>query len=153
MICITNINKIDIVQAGFPCQAFSYAGNNRGFEDTRGTLFFEFARCVKECKPKIAVGENVKGLLRHDNGRTFTTMLNVLSEIGWRVEMARKIFSKTKPMITKETARNGQHTCNYSNQKIKTVLGIEFIPVKDAVKNVCDIFLKESKSKTASLRG
>ncbi len=69
----------------------------------------------------------------------------LLSEIGWRVETARKYFSKTKPMITKETARNGQYNWNYSNQKIKTALGIEFIPVKDAVKNVCEIFLKELK--------
>ncbi|MEI7543040.1 MAG: DNA (cytosine-5-)-methyltransferase [bacterium] len=78
-------NKVDVVQAGFPCQSFSYAGKSLGFEDTRGTLFFEFARCVKETNPKIAVGENVKGLLRHDNGRTFSTMLNVLSELGYRV--------------------------------------------------------------------
>ena len=53
--------RVEIVQAGFPCQAFSYAGKSRGFEDTRGTLFFEFARCVKETSPKIAIGENVKG--------------------------------------------------------------------------------------------
>ncbi len=78
-------NKVDVVQAGYPCQAFSYAGNNLGFEDARGTLFFEFARCVKEVNPKIAVGENVRGLLRHDNGRTFNTMLNILKELGYRV--------------------------------------------------------------------
>lgn len=77
--------KIDVVQGGFPCQSFSYAGNKRGFEDTRGTLFYEFARCIKEVKPKIAVGENVKGLLRHDKGRTLSTMVNVLQEIGYRV--------------------------------------------------------------------
>ena len=78
--------KVDIVQAGFPCQAFSYAGKSMGFEDTRGTLFFEFARCVKETKPKIAVGENVKGLLKHDNGRTLTTMVNALTELGYKVK-------------------------------------------------------------------
>lgn len=78
--------KIDIVQAGFPCQAFSYAGKSMGFEDTRGTLFFEFARCVKETMPKIAVGENVKGLLKHDNGRTLTTMVNALTELGYKVK-------------------------------------------------------------------
>ena len=54
---------VDIVQAGFPCQAFSYAGKSLGFDDIRGTLFFEFARCVKETQPKLAVGENVRGLL------------------------------------------------------------------------------------------
>jgi DNA (cytosine-5)-methyltransferase 1 len=79
-------NKVDIVQAGFPCQSFSYAGKSRGFKDTRGTLFFEFARCIKETNPKIAVGENVKGLLRHDDGRTLETMCNVLEEIGYKVK-------------------------------------------------------------------
>lgn len=78
--------KADIVQAGFPCQAFSYAGKSMGFEDTRGTLFFEFARCVKETKPKIAVGENVKGLLKHDGGKTLKTMVNTLTELGYKVE-------------------------------------------------------------------
>lgn len=76
---------VDIVQAGFPCQAFSYAGKSLGFEDVRGTLFFEFARCIKETRPKIAVGENVKGLLRHDNGKTLKTMINVLEELGYHV--------------------------------------------------------------------
>lgn len=73
-----------VIQAGFPCQAFSYAGKSRGFEDTRGTLFFEFARAIKEVKPEIAIGENVRGLLRHDNGRTLETMLNTLDELGYR---------------------------------------------------------------------
>lgn len=79
-------DKVDIVQAGFPCQAFSYAGERLGFEDTRGTLFFEFARCVKETNPKIAVGENVKGLLKHDNGKTLKTMVNILHDLGYRVK-------------------------------------------------------------------
>lgn len=78
--------KADIVQAGFPCQAFSYAGNRLGFEEARGTLFFEFARCVKETRPKIAVGENVRGLLNHDNGKTLQTMLRVFDELGYRVQ-------------------------------------------------------------------
>ena len=79
-------DKIDIVQAGFPCQAFSYAGNRKGFEEARGTLFFEFARCVKETRPKIAVGENVRGLLNHDNGKTLKTMIRVFDELGYRVQ-------------------------------------------------------------------
>ena len=76
--------QADIVQGGFPCQAFSYAGNSRGFEDTRGTLFFEFARCIKEVQPKIAVGENVRGLERHDGGKTLRTMLNAMEELGYK---------------------------------------------------------------------
>ncbi|MCR4278819.1 MAG: DNA (cytosine-5-)-methyltransferase [bacterium] len=78
--------QADMVQGGFPCQAFSYAGNKRGFEDIRGTMFFEFARCVKEVQPKIAIGENVKGLLRHDNGRTLKTLISVFKELGYNVE-------------------------------------------------------------------
>lgn len=79
-------SNVDVVQAGFPCQAFSYAGKSLGFEDTRGTLFFEFARCIKETMPKIAIGENVKGLLRHDNSKTLNTMIGVLKEIGYNVQ-------------------------------------------------------------------
>ena len=75
----------DVVCGGFPCQAFSYAGHKLGFEDTRGTLFFEFARCIKAVTPKVVVGENVRGLLNHDNGLTLKTMLNVLDELGYKV--------------------------------------------------------------------
>jgi DNA (cytosine-5)-methyltransferase 1 len=78
--------KADIVQGGFPCQAFSFAGKKMGFEDTRGTMFFEFARCVKEVRPKIAIGENVKGLLRHDDGRTLATMIKIMEDLGYRVQ-------------------------------------------------------------------
>ncbi len=78
-------SEIDVVEGGFPCQAFSSAGKKMGFEDTRGTLFFEFARCVKELRPKVAIGENVKGLLQHEGGRTLAVMLAALEEIGYRV--------------------------------------------------------------------
>lgn len=63
--------KIDLFVGGAPCQAFSIVGDQRGFEDTRGTLFREFARVVKECQPKIFIFENVQGLFKHDNGRTW----------------------------------------------------------------------------------
>ncbi len=73
----------DVVTGGFPCQAFSYAGKRLGFEDVRGTLFFEFVRCVKEVQPKIFVAENVAGLPSHDDGRTFEIMLDIIAkEIG-----------------------------------------------------------------------
>jgi DNA (cytosine-5)-methyltransferase 1 len=75
----------DVVLGGFPCQAFSYAGNQLGFDDVRGTLFFELARCIKEVRPRVAVGENVRGLLQHDDGRTLRTMIGVLRELGYRV--------------------------------------------------------------------
>ena len=78
--------KADIVQGGFPCQTFSYAGKKMGFEDVRGTMFFEFARCVKQVRPKIAIGENVRGLLRHDNGKTLDTMVKIMEGLGYRVQ-------------------------------------------------------------------
>lgn len=75
--------KVDFLSGGFPCQAFSYAGNKAGFEDARGTLFFELARAVKEVKPKVFMGENVKGLYTHDNGRTFEVIKNVIADLGY----------------------------------------------------------------------
>ena len=70
----------DILCAGFPCQPFSIAGERRGFDDTRGTLFFDIVRILKEKKPKIFILENVKGLVNHDKGRTFKKIINILSK-------------------------------------------------------------------------
>lgn len=78
--------KVDLVSGGFPCQAFSQAGKRLGFEDTRGTLFYEFARCIKEVQPKMFLAENVKGLVSHDNGRTLATILDVFRELGYDVQ-------------------------------------------------------------------
>ncbi len=77
--------KIDLLTGGFPCQAFSYAGKKRGLEDTRGTLFYEFARALKETKPKLFLAENVRGLLNHDKGRTLKTIVEVFQMMGYRV--------------------------------------------------------------------
>ncbi len=77
--------KVDILSGGFPCQAFSYAGNKLGFEDARGTLFFEFARAVKESKPKVILGENVRGLLKHDNGKTLDAIKSIIDELGYKL--------------------------------------------------------------------
>lgn len=76
-------DKIDFLSGGFPCQAFSYAGKQGGFKDTRGTLFFELARAVKEIRPKVFMGENVRGLAAHDGGRTLETIKNTISELGY----------------------------------------------------------------------
>ena len=78
-------NKIDIVTGGFPCQAFSYAGKKLGLKDARGTLFYEFARVVNEVKPPICIGENVRGLLSHEKGKTLEGMISILDEIGYKV--------------------------------------------------------------------
>jgi DNA (cytosine-5)-methyltransferase 1 len=75
--------EVDFLSGGFPCQAFSYAGNKQGFDDTRGTLFFEFARAIKEVQPKVFLGENVRGLLNHDEGRTLATIKNIIAELGY----------------------------------------------------------------------
>ena len=75
--------KVDFLSGGFPCQAFSYAGKRLGFEETRGTLFFELARAVKEIQPKVFLCENVKGLMEHDGGRTLETITNVIKELGY----------------------------------------------------------------------
>lgn len=83
---IRNIGHVDAICGGFPCQAFSVAGNRRGFEDTRGTLFFEVARFASILKPKYLFLENVKGLLNHDKGNTFETILSALDELGYDVE-------------------------------------------------------------------
>ena len=76
----------DLLVGGFPCQAFSIAGKRAGFDDTRGTLFFDIARILKEKQPRHLVLENVKGLLSHDGGRTFTTIIGVLADLGYFVE-------------------------------------------------------------------
>lgn len=78
-------NEIDVITGGFPCQAFSYAGKKLGLEDTRGTLFYEFARVVDEVQPKIFIAENVKGLLNHDNGKTLKTMVSIFEELGYQI--------------------------------------------------------------------
>jgi DNA (cytosine-5)-methyltransferase 1 len=74
---------IDLLAGGFPCQAFSYSGNKLGFSDTRGTLFYEFARAIQETQPKVFIGENVRGLLTHDKKRTISTIKQVLTGLGY----------------------------------------------------------------------
>lgn len=83
-----DIPSHDIILAGFPCQAFSVAGHRKGFEDTRGTLFFDVARIAAHHKPKVLFLENVKGFVGHDNGNTFKTVKKTLQDLGY------KIFSK-----------------------------------------------------------
>jgi DNA (cytosine-5)-methyltransferase 1 len=82
----TDLPDFDLLVGGFPCQAFSIAGKRKGFDDTRGTLFFDIARILAEKRPRHLVLENVKGLLSHDQGKTFQTILGVLADLGYRVE-------------------------------------------------------------------
>lgn len=90
----------DVLCAGFPCQAFSIAGKRGGFEDTRGTLFFDVAEIIKKKKPKAIFLENVKGLKSHDKGKTLATILNVLREdLGYFVPEPKIINAKVREMI------------------------------------------------------
>lgn len=83
---IRGIGRVDVICGGFPCQAFSIAGKRAGFEDTRGTLFFEIARFASILRPKYLFLENVTGFLNHDNGNTFETILRALDELGYDAE-------------------------------------------------------------------
>ncbi|MCK9161963.1 MAG: DNA cytosine methyltransferase [Arcobacteraceae bacterium] len=80
-----DIPSHDIILAGFPCQAFSIAGLRKGFEDTRGTLFFDVARIAAYHKPKIIFLENVKGFVNHDKGNTFKVVKQTLEDLGYKV--------------------------------------------------------------------
>ncbi len=126
----------DVVTGGFPCQAFSYAGKRRGFQDTRGTLFFEFARCVSDVRPKIAVAENVEGLIRHDNGKTLKTMIEVLEDLGYYVQYKvlnashYGVAQKRKRLFLVATSSGYKFTYPQENSTIPTL--------KDALKDVPD---------------
>jgi len=77
--------EIDLLSGGYPCQSFSYAGKKLGLEDTRGTLFYDYAETLREIKPKVFLAENVKGLSTHDKGKTLQVMLDVFQEVGYEV--------------------------------------------------------------------
>ena len=83
---IRDRGHIDVITGGFPCQSFSIAGKRGGFDDTRGTLFFEIMRIANIVRPQYLFLENVKGLLNHDGGATFETILNTLDEFGYDAE-------------------------------------------------------------------
>lgn len=78
-------NKVDLIVGGSPCQSFSMAGKRGGMEDTRGTLFYDFARVIEECQPKIFIFENVRGLLNHDKGNTWKVIQNVFDQLGYSI--------------------------------------------------------------------
>lgn len=89
--------KVDVLTGGFPCQAFSYAGKGLGFEDTRGTLFYDMARAIKELKPKVFMAENVRALLTHEDGETLKTIRAVIDELGYELvepKVVKAIFYK-----------------------------------------------------------
>ena len=80
-----DIPDFDVLLGGFPCQPFSISGKKKGFDDTRGTLFFDICRIIDEKQPKVVVLENVKHLIHHDKKRTFKTILETLTNLGYNV--------------------------------------------------------------------
>ena len=94
------LENFDLLVGGFPCQAFSVAGKRKGFDDTRGTLFFEIARILKDKRPRYFLLENVKGLLSHDKGKTFQTILEILADMGyivkWEVHNSKDMASPSE---------------------------------------------------------
>lgn len=97
-------DKIDFLSGGFPCQAFSYAGKGEGFNDIRGTMFFQFARAISEIRPKVILGENVRGLVTHDGGRTLATIKKTLQELGYRL-IEPKILNAVKYRVPQKRER------------------------------------------------
>ena len=85
---ISNIKnvEIDLISGGYPCQSFSYAGKKLGLNDTRGTLFFDFARFLEAIKPKMFLAENVRGLVSHDDGKTLKVMIDIFESVGYYVQ-------------------------------------------------------------------
>ncbi|MBS7349324.1 MAG: DNA cytosine methyltransferase, partial [Comamonas sp.] len=122
--------EADFLSGGFPCQAFSYAGNKMGFDDVRGTLFFEFARAIKEIQPKVFLGENVRGLLSHDNGKTLEVIKNIIEDLGYYLvepQILKAIFYRVPQKrerlflvgIRKDLLSFNNFTCRtYANYKL-----------------------------------
>lgn len=128
--------KINIVTGGFPCQAFSYAGKKLGFEDVRGTLFYEFARCVKETEPLIFVAENVRGLISHDEGRTLKTIIDIFGSLGYNIQtkllnaVNYNVPQKRERIVIVGVKKNSTIKFEYPKESIKIKT------LKDALKNV-----------------
>lgn len=95
--------ELDLLSGGYPCQSFSYAGERKGLEDTRGTLFYDYAIFLKKLKPKMFLAENVKGLVSHDHGNTLAVMLDVFSSMGYSVQY--KILNATKYDVPQKRER------------------------------------------------
>lgn len=165
-------DDFDILCAGFPCQAFSLAGKRRGFEETRGTLFFEVADILKRKQPKGIFLENVKGLKIHDKGRTFETIKNTLDEVGYviaddpkivnamnfgvpqhreRVYIigARKDIAK-KYKITKETVQNSYPAPTDSTKRFIDIRENEEVSVKYYLSTQYLTTLKRHKARHAA---
>lgn len=130
----------DILCAGFPCQAFSISGKQLGFEDSRGTLFFDVARIAKEKQPKIMFLENVKNLARHDNGKTLAVIKNTLDEIGY--DVFDKVLDASKFGVPQSRKRI-YIVCFRKDFKVKD---FSFPKEEKVKKHVLDIVLPDSET-------
>jgi surface protein len=94
-------DEVDILVGGSPCQAFSVNGKRGGFEDTRGTLFYEYARIIKETRPKVFIYENVRGMLNHDNGKTWQTIKNTFNQLDYKIYIKTSSSGNLKGVVFK----------------------------------------------------
>lgn len=132
-------NEFDLLCAGFPCQAFSIAGNRKGFADTRGTLFFEIEKIIENHRPKIVLLENVKNLKTHDNGRTFNIMIQTLKDkLGYEIKY-EVLNSMTHANIPQNRERI--FIIAFDPKKIKNYKEFEFpnpIELKNSIHNILE---------------
>ena len=132
-IAAEDIPQHDILCAGFPCQAFSISGKQRGFEDTRGTLFFDVARIIKTCQPKVVFLENVKNFATHDKGRTIKTVQNTMNELGY--DFHYKVLNATDFGVPQNRARIYMVAFR-RDLKIQNFAFPESIPLKSHVEDI-----------------
>lgn len=149
-----DIPEHDILCAGFPCQPFSVAGKRLGFNDARGTLFFEIARIIKEKRPKAFILENVAGIVSHDNGKTLETIINILEDLDYKVSW--KLMNAKHYGIPQN--RNRWY-CVGVDRKFKDVNFYDFYPsekeleytLKDVIKNDTNDLYKISEAAKSNI--
>ncbi len=132
--------KFDVLCAGFPCQAFSIAGNRKGFADTRGTLFFDLEQIIEKHKPKVVFLENVKNLISHDNGNTFKTIIDVLEQ-----KLGYKVFTKVLNSMTHANVPQNRERIfivAFDPNKVKNYADFKFPSEIKLTKTIHDILEK-----------
>lgn len=145
---ITKINSEeipdhDILCAGFPCQPFSIAGKRLGFEDTRGTLFFDVARIIKDKRPKAFILENVAGIISHDNGKTLNTILSTLSELGYQREW--KLMNAKNYGVPQN--RNRWYCVGYDKSQFAKIDISDIFPHEENLEIFIDSFIEKDVPK------
>lgn len=134
-VALADIPKHDILLAGFPCQAFSIAGERKGFEDTRGTLFFDVARILESKKPSAFLLENVKGLMSHEKGKTFQVILETLKELNY--EVFHNVMN-TMDYANVPQTRERLYIVGFLKSKVKKV-DFDFPKKKKLTKTIADV--------------